>query len=270
MSRTNRILPSEYSYTFGTGEPTRGIVVCLHGNEPCGLAVLPLLRELRFTGTVKFVIGNPRALKQKKRYIEQDLNSSFPGSERGAYEARRAKEILAILSDCDEVLDLHSTSRSEKPFGISIGRESSFVLAEQLGLRRLVVMPKKLKKGRSLLDHLPETTLALSVECGTHDSQSAGETVRALTKRFLADEMPKQQGNMKRYQVTAILRFKGKIALSKKIRDFNRVKKGEVLARADTRLIRAKQLFYPVLFGEAAYLMQGVLGLAAEERLKRM
>ena len=100
-------------FSFGSGKPIRGIVACLHGNEPCGLVVLPLLRSGEFKGTVKFVIGNPQALEQKKRFIEQDLNSSFPGSEYGVYEAMRAQEILDFLSDCDKVLDLHSTSRSE-------------------------------------------------------------------------------------------------------------------------------------------------------------
>lgn len=250
-------------YTFGTGKPVQGIVACLHGNEPCGLAVLPLLKSGEFKGTVKFVIGNPQALEQKRRFIKQDLNSSFPGSGRGTYEAMRAKEILDFLSDCDEVLDLHSTTRSEEPFGISVRGTQAIRLAGKLGLQRLVVMLKELKKGRSLLDHLPRHTLALSVECGTHDSQSAIEAVRVFTKRFLSDEMPKQQRALEIYQVTDVLRFKGKISLSKKIRDFNRVNKGELLANAGGDAIRADYPFYPVLFGEEAYVREGICGLVA-------
>ncbi len=266
MSRTNRVLSSGDFYTFGTGKPVRGIVACLHGNEPCGLVVPQLLKNLKIKGTVKFVIGNPLALEQNIRFVNQDLNSSFPGSKQGKYEERRAKEILQFLEGCDEVLDLHSTSRSPEPFGVSVGRASSVKLAQRLGLQRLVVMPSGLKRGHSLLDHLPESVSSLSVECGTHDSPTVVGVARAVVSRFIQVGGKQQsQGLLEIYRVKEILKLPKGTVPNPEIVDFECVKIGKPLAtRGNMTVLHAESPFYPVLFGEEAYVQQGVLGLAAK------
>lgn len=252
-------------YIFGTGKPVRGIVACLHGNEPCGLVVPRLLKSLKFKGTVKFVIGNPQALEQNVRFVDQDLNSSFPGSEQGNYEESRASEILRFLKDCGEVLDLHSTSRSPEPFGVSVGMPSSAELARRLGLQRLVVMPSGLKQGHSLLDHLPESVSSLSVECGTHDSPAAEEEVKRIVRSFLrlGGEQQSQKG-LEIYKVTEILKLPEGAAPNPAIKDFKCVNAGEPLATKNNKaVLHAETPLYPVLFGEDAYVTKGVLSLAA-------
>lgn len=253
-------------YVFGTGEPVRAIVACLHGNERCGLVVPPLLKILRFKGTVKFVIGNPRALEQNIRFVDQDLNSSFPGSKQGDYEMRRAEEILKFLKGCEGVLDLHSTSRSPEPFGVSIGRPSSVKLARHLRLQRLVVMSSGLKQGHSLLDHLPKSVFSLSVECGTHDSPLTENAVRGIVARFLrAGGAQQPQNALEIYKVTQILKLPKGASPNLAIKDFKCVNADESLAtRNNKAVLHADTSFYPVLFGEEAYAVKGVLGLAAE------
>ena len=51
------------------------IVCCLHGTEPYGLEVVKRLPVFP-----PFFIGNEKALKENKRFIDTDLNRSFPGN----------------------------------------------------------------------------------------------------------------------------------------------------------------------------------------------
>ena len=54
------------------------VVCCLHGTEPYGLEVVK-----RLPASLSFFIGNEKALKENRRFIDSDLNRSFPGKENG-------------------------------------------------------------------------------------------------------------------------------------------------------------------------------------------
>lgn len=179
---------------------------------------------------------------------------------------RRAEEILKFLKGCEGVLDLHSTSRSPEPFGVSIGRPSSVKLARHLRLQRLVVMSSGLKQGHSLLDHLPKSVSSLSVECGTHDSPLTENAVRGIVARFLrAGGAQQPQNALEIYKVTQILKLPKGVSPNLAIKDFKCVNADESLAtRNNKAVLHADTSFYPVLFGEEAYAVKGVLGLAAE------
>ncbi|MBS3094157.1 succinylglutamate desuccinylase/aspartoacylase family protein, partial [Candidatus Pacearchaeota archaeon] len=67
------------------------IICCLHGNEIYGLEVC------KDQSLFPFILANEKALKENKRFIDSDLNRSFPGKADGNYEERRAFELTKKL-----------------------------------------------------------------------------------------------------------------------------------------------------------------------------
>lgn len=81
----------------------------MHGNETLGLEVVKLLEENPVVG-VDVLLANEQAIEQNCRFVEQDLNRSFPGDSKSTvYEHRRAYEILQQTKKYDVVLDFHNT-----------------------------------------------------------------------------------------------------------------------------------------------------------------
>jgi len=85
------------------------IIGGMHGNEPLGPAIVAALRRRPIAG-VTTILANPRAIKTNTRFIEQDLNRSFPGDASSAlYEPRRAAVVMQRAQGYDLVLDFHNT-----------------------------------------------------------------------------------------------------------------------------------------------------------------
>ena len=91
------------------------VVGCVHGNERIGERVY---NEIISYGDqlpgVTAVLANKPAMDLNKRYVDQDLNRSFPGDIAGNEEERLAAQLLKKLDGFDFVLDLHSTSSELK------------------------------------------------------------------------------------------------------------------------------------------------------------
>ena len=96
--------PSLYTVIFGS---------MVHGNEYGSLpGILRFLREAKnhkFTGTLKFLIGNPEAGLQDVRFLEQDLNRVFSKDAPDSMEKTRAFEIMPFLEGVDLMVDFHQT-----------------------------------------------------------------------------------------------------------------------------------------------------------------
>ncbi len=96
----------------------------VHGNELLGIyLVKSLLQEpLHFPDLhIDFLLANPKAIKECRRYIDRDLNRSF-GKEALSvdshiYEYERAKVVKSRLEKCDFLIDLHTTTAN---MGITI------------------------------------------------------------------------------------------------------------------------------------------------------
>jgi succinylglutamate desuccinylase len=84
---------------------------CTHGDEQVGLAIVQKYPK----GQTEFfdyqtIICNPKAVDINKRFVEQDLNRSFPGMKNGNYEQNRAFEITKLLERSDFIIDIHQTT----------------------------------------------------------------------------------------------------------------------------------------------------------------
>ncbi len=120
----------------------------VHGNEWAGLATLNNTLSLIEAGVVElkmpvaFVIGNPDAARENKRFLGKDLNRSFAAKPNGGNipEEARARELGRILERTAYLVDFHQTSRSgDRPFFIFPYNRRSFLFARGIAPRKTIV-----------------------------------------------------------------------------------------------------------------------------------
>jgi len=94
-------------------------VGCTHGDEQVGRYVFDTYscgRNEYYQW--KTIIGNPEAMMLNTRFIETDLNRSFPGNPTGTYEERRAHQLIPHLNQADMVIDIHQSYSTTPDFMI--------------------------------------------------------------------------------------------------------------------------------------------------------
>ncbi|MBP7134408.1 succinylglutamate desuccinylase/aspartoacylase family protein [Patescibacteria group bacterium] len=91
--------------------PLVTIVCCLHGDEQFGAEVFSFFasRQEQYPG-VQLILAHEEAMAVNKRFLETDLNRSFPGSLTGSLEEQLATEILPLVTSSRYVLDIHTTT----------------------------------------------------------------------------------------------------------------------------------------------------------------
>ncbi len=89
----------------------------VHGNELLGIYLVKKLQNESFSIKgleLDFLLANPKAIKECRRYIDYDLNRSFNTDtltqDSHLYEFERAKVIKEHLKNCDFLIDLHTTT----------------------------------------------------------------------------------------------------------------------------------------------------------------
>jgi len=225
------------------------VVCCLHGTEPYGLEVVK-----RLPASIPYFIGNKKALKENKRFIETDLNRSFPGSPNGNHEEKLAYSLNQKLKDFDYILDIHSSSNECPLFGIitNLNREK-VEFARRLGLRRLVKMAPQIAGGKALIDYVK---CGISLEIGPHQrKENAEEVIRAIMN--LINNVNYSQ-NLAIYEIFSLIKKEREKIL---IKNFEEVKKGQVIAEDSAGQQIAEEGYISVLVNERAY--SGILCLAA-------
>lgn len=251
---------------LGGDDPEIAVVGGIHGDEPCGInAVERILADPpAFQRPVLFVIANEKAIEQGKRYVEEDLNRTFPGDENGpTHESRLAARLRKTLSGC-LTFSMHSTQSYDGTFAL-INEPNERIRAPLRALSvDAVVDVGSHSKGR-LFDAVPATT---EVECGYQGSEQATENASNLLREFLG-----AVGAIEREVVTAreqvpLFRLDRQIpkeeASSYNVyaSNFERVAKGESFAAADEQEVTADEPFYPVLLSPYGY--EAVFGYTAQ------
>ena len=182
----------------------------VHGNEPSGYTALcqvfPELQKLEehLTGDVYFFAGNIRALQEKKRFIDKDLNriwlhkninkvkSGELNEENATNEwidfIRLYKRIKAVVDSGQEiyVIDLHTTSAPSIPF-ITINDmiknrnySQKFPLPIILGIEEYLSGP--------LLSYMNEFGhVSMAFEAGQHDAEISVKSQVAFIWTALAN-----------------------------------------------------------------------------------
>jgi len=264
---------------LGEGEPEVAVVGGIHGDEPCGVAAVERLIEERpaVERPVALVVANEEAVAAQRRYVETDLNRSFPGAADGdSLERRIAHELGAVVGDC-LTLALHSTQSYEGMFVLVDGiRDRQREICPQLSVDALVETGHA--EGR-IFESVPDT---VEVECGFQGSATATENAHRVAREFLvvtgvlpesalesgtpgADAPGKRERPRSNLPVFRLGDPVPKTAADEYevfVRNFEEVLAGESFAAADGEAVVAEEDFHPVLMSPYGY--EDVFGYTAE------
>jgi predicted deacylase len=247
-------------------DPQVAVVAAVHGDEPCGpRAVDGLLADPpAFRRPVKFVVANERALDREARYLDDDLNRTFPGDANAdSHEGRLAPRLLAELEGCT-TLALHSTQSYADPFAlVDTVSPATAGLCSRLPIDA-VVETDAYADGR-LIDY-PGT---VEVECGRQWSDRAVENAGRVIDAFLASTGVLSTGRVPAPDLDVpIFRLTERVPKTPAddhevfVENFERVAAGEPFAAADGDERIADTPFHPVLMSAGGY--DDVFGYAGE------
>ncbi len=129
-----------------TGKKTLTITALIHGNEPGGLLLInDILGLIKVSGylpnlNLRVVLGNLKAFKENKRFLNNDLNRCFNcldenKTDENSYEEEIAKFIKEMVRGSDYLIDLHQTQGpTESDFFIFPHTSKNISFAKKLGL----------------------------------------------------------------------------------------------------------------------------------------
>lgn len=243
----------------GQGEVEFTIIGSIHGDEPAGKKAIEriLKKDFEYSKAVKFIIANEKALEQDERFLDVDLNRSFPGSvDSSEREERLAAKLLDEIGDT-KVLDLHTTHSFDKPFANTKsfeGSEMEMVRASGVGYAT---------KFSGNDGRLTDFALGIVVETGIQHSDQAVENAVEVIKNFLAyyNVINQSHKELELELFEQKEKVEGDWEFLKK--NFQKVEQGEVYARKDGKKLVAEEEFYPVLMSTNGY--DGVLGHKASK-----
>lgn len=256
----------------------------LHGNEPAGAAALEIAaRELEsispdaFRGRVFLLRGNSRALKEKVRFINADLNrhwtvkkvkhnlqTDLPEQSEDAEQ----KELLEILQEIFYtatgeiyVIDLHSTSAAGAAFATVGDTMRNRRFAEKFPVRVLLGIEEQLDG--TFLEHLNNLgAVTLGFEGGQHD---APETIKAhaallrlalvntgilteeqipdfeLQKTILRDACKSDSPRVVEVRYRQAIAPEDEFVMNPGYQNFDEIKRGEILAHDKNGAIKARE-----------------------------
>lgn len=246
-------------HKLGDGEAEYVIVGSLHGDEPCGKRAIErfLDSDYEVEAPVKFIIANEEALEQNQRFLDTDLNRSFPGDpESESHEERLAAEIMKEVKG-KKVLDLHTTQSYPGPFAtFSNLNDTTLSLIRSAGVGYAVLFP-------SDSGALNEKVDGIVVETGYQQTEQAVENGYSIIVNFLAAEgvinaeYKLSEPEIFEYYETV----EGDWEFVAE--NFKQIEKGEVYARRDGEELRAEESFYPILMSTSGY--EGKLGFKAKK-----
>lgn len=243
----------------GKDLPLVTIVACMHGNEHVGLRVLEFLRtQTILQGTLRLVVANPNATLQNRRFIDSNLNDSFPGKQDGGIEEQLAFKLRKALSDSDILIDLHTTTASTPPFIITHQyNENIKRLINSTGIKRVVLKPKLSKT--ALIDYGENR---IGIELGKHNSEATlinglSATMAVLSNMgMVTGKLIIKKTKPELFTVTEIIQLPLNFEPKKDgtIQNFRLIKQGNIIGISNGNIVKAEDNFYPILYGETSYI----------------
>lgn len=256
--------------TYGQGRPVVVVVGCLHGDELVGKKIINSLSRFKIIkGSLITIIANPYALKNKKRFIDKDINRCFPGKKQGKVEERIAYQINRIIKKVDYVIDVHSTSTDTQDVIIIKCRNRNIKeLLKVIKSKRVLLMTKGFGD-KALVNFCS----GVSFEYGRHNSPRTYQaSLRDIKKVLIALGMIKgrrykvKKVKTEYYKVYATEKKPKGFVMRKDLHNFKLFKKGQVLGRVKNKEVLAQEDFYPILFGARSY--KDIMGFKAKKLKK--
>lgn len=232
--------------------------VCTHGDERIGLKVAKYFEKFTPTrGTFLINIANKKAVEQRVRFVDTDLNRVFPGTATGDHEHTLAHTLTPLLKAVELVIDVHSTRSGVDSALIIDGYDERLLpFVHAVSPKRVLVM--NATKSSSLIS---AATLGIAFEYGKDTSITAYRgTVRGIERILAHLYMTPQRIQKKKkapvlYDVFGSIEKPAGFVVNKKIKNFELVKKGAVIGthpETNKKLVATFD-FYPILFGKNTY-----------------
>lgn len=230
--------------------------ILTHGDERIGLKVVKEIKKLNISKRIlSFQIANQKAFESKKRFIDQDLNRSFPGKKNGNYEERLAYKLSSTIKSADIVVDVHSTKSGMTNIVIVTKLDNKTrECIKALQPKNVLVM--NATKNNALIS---QAKIGIGFEYGgDNDSSALKNIVNDLKRLFyylgLVNNKSKKRKRVTQYfDVTVAVPKPPGYQLSKKVKNYKLVRKGETFAGNGTNFLVADENFYPILFGRKNY-----------------
>ncbi|MDD3486756.1 MAG: succinylglutamate desuccinylase/aspartoacylase family protein [Candidatus Moranbacteria bacterium] len=93
------------------------LIAATHGNERIGIEVINRLAKQKLDVFFDFLVANPKALEKNVRFVDIDLNRSYPGKQKSKkYEERLAAKNIKLAKKYKYVIDLHEASSGTEDF----------------------------------------------------------------------------------------------------------------------------------------------------------
>jgi len=237
--------------------------ICSHGNEILGLKIEKLFKNIKIiNGSITFNIGNQEAVDKKVRFIDSDLNRSFPGKKNGNKEEVIAYNIMKYIKHFDYLIDIHST--------VSGLKNSIIVEDYSIKVKKIIsvcknadtVLVMSATSGSSIFrtcvaDKIP----GIAFEYGDNSIETARRTFEDLISilSYLKVVDPRinkkiRNTNLKKFNCYDVIKKKDGDIFKKGLNNFKLIKKGEIIKfDKNKNPVVADEDFYPILIGEKNY-----------------
>jgi len=185
------------------------LVCCVHGNELFGKTVFYyFLRKIEQYPGLSLVLANEPAIKARKRYVDADLNRSFPGNTNSKlYEPRLAAKLLDTINPKSVIIDIHTTKTRLKAINIVTSLNST-----TKSLLSTIPYPEVAYMGQGFGSLISQYERAVSLEYNRDYAKRA--TVLKTLDRVVKSLLHNKNG---RYTDKTIYECAGKLPLSVKI-----------------------------------------------------
>ncbi len=164
----------------------------VHGDDHLGVEVLTHFFQHR-NPLFQLLLGNYKAIEQKKKYIDFDLTKAGKGDITCStvFEKCRAAEIHEVLEQFEYVVDVHGSHRTGDYAIVTDERHRTLAFAQALGVARIVVI----EPAHYLIESVPHAVTwvrRVQVKPAVAPDEVA-ETVLALNRLehfFASQELP--------------------------------------------------------------------------------
>lgn len=240
--------------------------ILTHGDERIGIKVAREFNKLSSVrGTLVIQVANQRAYRRKRRFIDQDLNRSFPGKKNGNYEERLAYKLSAAITSADLVIDIHST-KSELRDSLIVTKLDNKTLQYIRAIQPKYVMVMKVTSAQALIS---QAKVGIAFEYGKdNDPHVAKKIVRDVRKLFsymglLNLKFPRSKHKTKYFRVYSEVKKPKAFTLLSHVKNYQLIRSGERYASNGKDFLVAKSPFYPILFGSQNY--KTIFGFAGKK-----
>ncbi len=232
----------EWIYLYDTWKVGKNttIMVWVHWNELSWIKALNKLKNsLKIDNwKVYFIFWNLKAIKKSIRFTEKNLNRCFLENQSwNSYEEKRAKIIMKYLDKSDYLLDIHNTINYNNSLKVLITTHIDF--AKYFNIKNIMANIDSVQKWGSdgYMDNIWKKWFCL--ECGSINFKDDTDTdllaeesiINFLKVTKNIEKKPKIFSNS-RLLVDMYFQYKtktDKFRLSKDFKDFDKIKKWEII-----------------------------------------